>query len=157
MPNFSKFFPAEEGLPFVIYPREAAYKLYIWLLFLLAAFFVMYPLWNSGRPGVLLWLTIIILLLAAIANHFLRRFSYYLLTNTKLWHIFYVSASNIKIRGTIDRQAITDVAKFQDHDIIIFTKKDKYFLRNIRKRDQIYLNLQSKLNLEPYQKDTNLL
>ncbi len=157
MPNFSKFLAAEEGPKVVIYPREKAYKLYLWLLLLVAAFFVMYPLWHSGRPGILLWLTIIVLLVVAIANHFLLRFSYYILSQTKLWHVFYINANNIKIRGMVDRGLIIGLEKDQDHNIVVLSEKNKYYLKNIHKRDQVYLALQNELKLAAYQKDANLL
>ncbi|MFA5126475.1 MAG: hypothetical protein WC465_00545 [Patescibacteria group bacterium] len=157
MPNFSKFLPTEEGLDLLIYPKEAAYKLYLWLLFLLVAFFMMYPLWHLGRPGIFLWLTMTAFILLAIANHFLRRFSYYILSTNKLWHVFYIKADNIRIRGSIDRGLIIALEKCGDHDILVLTKQNRYYLKDIKQRDQVYAALVTKLNIAAYQKDVNLL
>lgn len=140
--KFSKFFPNDE-VRLVIFSREAKY-FYFWYLFLLVAiFFFLFPLWHAGHYGVLLWVTVFVIVLIFFANYLLRRNTIYIVTQQKIWHVFFVNDHNIRLRGAINIDDIEDV-RYQDHDLTIKTKEAFYYLKNIRDIQGVYNFLQKK-------------
>mgnify|MGYP001025983019 FL=1 len=136
MNKFSKFFPNDEVL-FVVVSRESKY-LYVWYLaWLVAIFFFLFPLWHLGHYGVLLWLTILLICLIFFGNYLLRRNTLYIITHSKIWHVFYINDNNIKLRGAIDRNDIENTHKAGD-DLVINTSTAVYYLKNIKKIEEVY-------------------
>lgn len=135
MNKFSKFFPNNE-VRLVIYTNEHKYKLFFYLLFIVLIFFLLFPLWRLGHYGVLLWLSTLIVCLIFLANHLLRRNTIYIVTNDKIWHIFYVSDQNIKLRGAINISDITNI-QWRDNDLLISVSGGEHFMRNIKKTETV--------------------
>lgn len=141
MPNFSKFLPTGEDLVLVIEPATPPYHFYIWLILILADFFVLYPLWHLGRSGVWLWSLLLILFLLGLANHLLKRNTYYLLSSTKLWHVFYTTADKIRCRGAIPLVNISAIEAGEDKEIIIHTHSRDFYLYNVRNKQAVLAKL----------------
>lgn len=135
MNKFSKFFPNNE-VRLVIYTNEHKYKLFFYLLFIVLIFFLLFPLWRLGHYGVLLWLSTLLVCLIFLSNHLLRRNTIYIVTNDKIWHIFYISDQNIKLRGAINILDIINI-QWRDNDLFISTASGGHFLRNIKKTEEI--------------------
>lgn len=149
MNKFSKFFPNDEVL-FVVASRESKY-LYVWYLaWLVAIFFFLFPLWHLGHYGVLLWLTILLICLIFFGNYLLRRNTLYIITHSKIWHVFYINDNNIKLRGAINRDDIENTHKV-GNDLVINTSTAVYYLKNIKKIEEVY-NLLNESDLSKNEK-----
>lgn len=60
----------------------------------------------------------------------------YIVTNDKIWHIFYISDQNIKLRGAINTSDIINT-QWRENDLLISTADGEHFLRNIKKTEAI--------------------
>ena len=141
MPNFSKFLPVGEDLVLLIRPATPAYRLYLWLVFIIADFFILYPLWHLGRSGVWLWSMLLFLFLLGLANYLLKHNTYYILSTTKLWHVFYINADKIRCRGAIPLVDILTLENSEDNKIIIHTKDRDFYLYNVRDKERVLVKL----------------
>lgn len=137
MINFSKFLPAGEVEVLIIRPRVQAWALYFYLFLVVVLFFLLYPWWHLGNQGVALWFFTFLAIILFLINHLLKRYTYYLVSSSYIWHLFAANENSIRNRGRIPIKLITNLEAWGEHDILILASEQKFILYNIKQRDAV--------------------
>ena len=139
MDKFSKFLENNEELALVAKRRQNSQilKLIIFLL-LPAIFFLLYPLLQAGRPGLFLWLLLLLLWLIILIRQTLQQEGVYLLTNRRIIHLRLKNKDNYIIAGQLALVKIISLAESGRSNLCLWTKHDRFYLVNLENREKIY-------------------
>jgi len=140
MNNFSKFLTNREDLRMVFDLKPSSAGVYFISLLFLLAFFMLWPMWNIGYHGLVLWLCWVVLLIFLLSKKLINQNNVYLLTDKRLIHLQVVFKTNYKLMGFIKILDINKVYK-QKNNIIIVSKNKKYYLSSINSAEQVYRKL----------------
>lgn len=151
MNNFNKFLKNKEDLLLIIPTKTPKTKLFLVILLILLSFFMLFPIWQSGRQAVWLWLIWIFLLFFILARLLLAKNNYYLLTNHRIIFIKAINRENFVVQGSTKLKNVSTIAEHGRQHIYLVIDNKKYFLSNIANRDKIFNKIQS------YLKRQNLL
>jgi hypothetical protein len=101
---------------------------------------MLFPLWNIGLQGLVLWFLVIILLIFSMAKEIGEQNNVYLLSNKRLIHLKYQAKNNYKIHSFIRLLDINKIYK-NKHNLCIVSKNKKYYLNSIDLADKLYKRL----------------
>lgn len=143
MDNFSKFLLDKEELKLVIKPRLNNFRVYFIYTAIVLAFFLLYPMFSWGRHGVFFWLFLIIYLFILLAQAYLSRLNFYLFTNKRIVYVKAVNKEKFIFKGAIFLKNIHKIKRSGKRDLCIIADEKKFYLQNIKDRDQIYKKIQN--------------
>jgi len=143
--DFSKFLNDKEELKYVIRVKNQISKVYFTLFLLLVAFFMLFPMWRMGRPGIFLWFIILFFLVFNLAKQLLTKNNVYLLTNRRIIFLQAINKENRQIRGSVQIKNITKIAKHGSNNIFLLVDEKKYYLIGIQDRDKVLSKLTSQI------------
>ena len=142
MGNFNKFLKNNEELRLIIKLRSK--NLFFYFLVFIgfpAVFFLLYPMSSQGRRGLSLWLSLIFVLLILTTRLVIRQKDCYLLTNERIVHLVLKNKTHYHKMGEILLARINKIQKQGHFGIYLATREKKFYLINIKNRDQVYHRL----------------
>lgn len=145
MTNFSKFLLDKEELKLIIKPQANNIKVYFIYLFIILAFFLLYPMLKMGRHGLLLWLCLAIYLVILLAEAYISKLNFYLLTDKRIVYVKAVNKEKFVQRGAVYIKNIDKITRNGKKNICLFLDEKKFFLQNIKDRDEVYKKLENML------------
>jgi hypothetical protein len=138
MSNFSKFLQPQEELLLVAEAQQKNYDVYLTMILLLFAFFILLPMWRLGRQGLALWLSLVLILIFVLAQQLTRGQNLYLLTRRRIIYLKASQPENYIFRGALYFKEINQISKQGWHNICLRTEKGKYYLFNLKQRSLVY-------------------
>ncbi|PIR06334.1 MAG: hypothetical protein COV55_04360 [Candidatus Komeilibacteria bacterium CG11_big_fil_rev_8_21_14_0_20_36_20] len=143
MNKFSKFLKTREGLLLVIRSRDKSHKPFFIFILLLTTFFLLFPMWQAGRLGVILWVILAIFLIFIFTTYLLEQHNYYLLTNQRIIYLQALNKKTYTMQGAVQLRNISQIKKKGRHDICLLINQKTYYLVNIEKRDIVYKKIKN--------------
>lgn len=137
MDNFNKFLRNSEVLILTIKQKKNKIKYYLILSYLILTFFLLYPLFNYGRRGVIIWIIVVIYILFLLAKE-LSNSRVYLLTNKRIIDLYSIYRDNYEEEGSVYIRNIRIIKKNKKNNIFLKVKRRKVYLINLEKRDIMY-------------------
>ncbi|MDP2812719.1 MAG: hypothetical protein Q8O32_03430 [bacterium] len=151
MSDFSKYLDNKEELISIFKSKSNKSRLYLNLLLLLIAFFVLYPIWRGAPDGFWLWLIMVVIIINNIIQVFLAQKDLYLLTDSRIIYLKAVNPKDFKNKKSLYLKNIKAIKKYHRSTIEFLIFDKKYYLSNIDNRDNFYHRL------EIYLKNKNLV
>ena len=116
--NFNKFLEDREVLLEVIKSKNKKSNLFFSFLFILLTFFLLFPMWQAGRQGFILWIFLLLISSLFFVKELVDKNKYYLLTNNRLISLNIINKDSFKLQGYIYLRNIQDIQK-QGNNIIL--------------------------------------
>ena len=151
MSDFSKYLDNKEELISIFKSKSNKSRLYLNLLLLLIAFFVLYPIWRGAQDGFWLWLIMVVIIVNNIIQVFLAQKDLYLLSNSRIIYLKAITSKDFKNKKSLYLRNIKAIKKYHRDAIEFLIFDKKYYLSNIDNRDNLYQRL------EIYLKNKNLV
>lgn len=145
MNHFSKFLLDKEELRQIIKPKTNNFKVYFIYALIAANFFLLYPMFVWGRHGFFLWLFIFIYLIILLAQSYVAKLNFYLLTNKRIVYVKAINKEKFIFRGAVYLKNIDEIKKSGRKNICFVVDEKKYFLQNIEERDETYKKIENML------------
>lgn len=145
MNNFSKFLKKGEDLKKVFYCKSSPVRIYFIILLFIPLFFMLFPMFKVGWQGLSLWLFSLVFLVFWLSKEINEQKNIYLLTNKRIVHIKSISKDNFRETSFIKLINIEKVQK-QNLDIIVYSKRKKFYLSKVILVEELYSYLDSYIN-----------
>jgi hypothetical protein len=145
MNHFSKFLLDKEELKLIIRPKTNNLKVYFIYLCIAMTFFLLYPMFSWGRHGFFLWLFLFIYLIVLLAQAYIAKLNFYLLTNKRIIYVKAINKEKFAFRGAIYLKNIDSIKKSGRHSIVLIVDEKKYYLQSLENRDDIYKKVENML------------
>jgi len=142
MGQITKFLRKGEVIKFSFLSRHSLIKQILLAVFLLLAFFMLFPMLQSGRQGFLLWLAAVIIIGYTLILAY-RTKVYYLLTDQRLLAFLSYGSGNVRLGWQVDLSAISEVRRKDKNQIELVAGNKIYHLTNLRHADRVISRLRN--------------
>ncbi len=144
MYNFNKFLEDREELLLVIKSKNKNTSLFFTFFCILLTFFLLFPMWQAGRQGLILWIISLLFFIILFIKQLVNKNNYYLLTNNRLISLSMINKDSFKLQGYIYLRNIQDIQK-QGNNIILLHNNKPYYLLNINNINKVYNKIYNKI------------
>jgi len=117
MSDFSKYLDNKEELISIFKSKSNKSRLYLNLLLLLIAFFVLYPIWRGAQDGFWLWLIMVVIIVNNIIQVFLAQKDLYLLSNSRIIYLKAITSKDFKNKKSLYLRNIKAIKKGEDRQL----------------------------------------